>query len=46
MPGIFGIDTRALTKLIRMQGSILGKVFSNFGARADASILQVAGESK
>merc|ERR1719326_713729 len=26
VPGIFGIDTRALTKLIRMQGSILGKV--------------------
>jgi carbamoyl-phosphate synthase small subunit len=26
VPGIFGIDTRALTKLIRMQGSVLGKV--------------------
>ena len=26
MPGIFGIDTRALTKLIRMQGSLLGKI--------------------
>jgi carbamoyl-phosphate synthase small subunit len=28
VPGIFGIDTRALTKLIRMQGSILGKVIA------------------
>jgi carbamoyl-phosphate synthase small subunit len=26
IPGLFGIDTRALTKIIRMKGSLLGKI--------------------
>lgn len=26
VPGLFGIDTRALTKIIRMKGSLLGKI--------------------
>ncbi len=26
VPGIYGVDTRALTKLIRVEGAVLGKV--------------------
>jgi carbamoyl-phosphate synthase small subunit len=35
VPGIFGIDTRALTKLIRKEGSILGKVVVQSATESD-----------
>jgi carbamoyl-phosphate synthase small subunit len=37
IPGIYGVDTRALTKLIRMHGALLGKVVVE-GSAQSASI--------
>ncbi|CAK0863986.1 unnamed protein product [Prorocentrum cordatum] len=34
IPGIYGVDTRALTKLIRMHGALLGKVVVEGGAQS------------
>lgn len=35
IPGIYGIDTRALTKLLRQKGSMLGKITFEGGADTD-----------
>lgn len=35
IPGIYGIDTRALTKLLREKGSMLGKIEFEGGAEVD-----------
>ncbi|MDR1738085.1 MAG: glutamine-hydrolyzing carbamoyl-phosphate synthase small subunit, partial [Candidatus Symbiothrix sp.] len=38
VPGIYGIDTRALTKLIREKGTILGKISATPNVAADSFI--------
>lgn len=35
IPGIYGVDTRALTKLLREKGSMLGKIVFENGADID-----------
>jgi len=36
IPAIYGVDTRAVTKLIRSHGAILGKIEIDGGAKADS----------
>ncbi len=52
VPGIYGIDTRALTKLIREKGSMLGKIIINnedcelYDPNADNLVSQVSIKEK